>query len=167
MDKLTQDLVNLLEEMLRSQRALLDVAVGRREAMRAYDIGRLQTLEAQEKAATDGADRLDKQRKLVLSEYRAQAAKENRPAPKGVTEIAARLGEPDRTRVLVLAAELKKVVEMLDRETRMNAKVSETVVRGMAKVLKIVTGLAQHAGLYMRNGRKAALSRIHMLEVTA
>ena len=29
-----------------------------------------------------------------------------------------------------------------------------------------MTGLAQHAGLYMRNGRKAALKGIHLLEVT-
>ena len=28
-------------------------------------------------------------------------------------------------------------------------------------------GLAQHAGLYMRNGRKAAMHGIHLLEVTA
>ena len=35
------------------------------------------------------------------------------------------------------------------------------------KVLKVMTGLAQHAGLYMRNGRKAAIRGIHMLEITA
>jgi hypothetical protein len=59
------------------------------------------------------------------------------------------------------------VVEQLDRHTRINAKVSETVVKGLAKVLRVMTGMAQHAGLYMRNGRKAALRGIHMLEITA
>jgi hypothetical protein len=58
-------------------------------------------------------------------------------------------------------------VEQVERNTRINATISETVVKGLAKVLKVVTGLAQHAGLYMRNGRKAALHGIHLLEVTA
>ena len=59
------------------------------------------------------------------------------------------------------------MVEKVERNQRINATVSEAVVKGLAKVLKIVTGLAQHAGLYMRNGRKADLRGIHLLEVTA
>ena len=63
--------------------------------------------------------------------------------------------------------QLKALVEQVERNTRINATVSETVVKGLARILKVVTGLAQHAGLYMRNGRKAALHGIHLLEVTA
>ena len=84
-----------------------------------------------------------------------------------VSEIAKRCGEPAKTELLVVAAEIKAVTEQLDRNMRVNAKISESVVKGLAKVLKVMTGLAQHAGLYMRNGRKAALRGIHMLEITA
>ena len=68
---------------------------------------------------------------------------------------------------LMARAQIKASVELVERNTRINAAISDGVVKGMAKVLKIVTGLAQHAGLYMRNGRKAALHGIHLLEVTA
>jgi hypothetical protein len=81
--------------------------------------------------------------------------------------VAKRVNEPVRSQLLATAAELKAVVEKVDRHTRINAKVSDAVVKGMARVLKVVTGMAQHAGLYMRNGRKAAVAGIHLLEVTA
>ena len=84
-----------------------------------------------------------------------------------VSEIVKRCGEPAKAQLLGLAGQLRAVVGEVDRTTRINAKISETVVKGLAKVLKIVTGLAQHAGLYMRNGRKAAMKGIHLLEVTA
>jgi hypothetical protein len=66
-----------------------------------------------------------------------------------------------------LAAQIRIVAEQVERNNRINATVSDALVKGLARVLKVVTGLAQHAGLYMRNGRKAALHRIHLLEVTA
>ena len=85
-----------------------------------------------------------------------------------VSEIAKRCGEPAKTELLVVASEIKAVTEQLEQNMRVNAKISESVVKGLAKVLKVgMTGLAQHAGLYMRNGRKAALRGIHMLEITA
>src|SRR4029079_14619364 len=84
-----------------------------------------------------------------------------------VTEVARRIGEPLKTQLLATAGELKQVVEQLERSTRINATISDAVVKGLARVLKVVTGLAQHAGLYMRNGRKAAMHGIHLLEVTA
>ena len=68
---------------------------------------------------------------------------------------------------LALAGQIRQIAEQVERNNRINATVSEAVVKGLAKVLKVVTGLAQHAGLYMRNGRKAALHGIHLLEMTA
>ena len=84
-----------------------------------------------------------------------------------MTEIAKLCGEPTKTQLLCVAVELKDVVQKLNQHTRINATVSESVVKGLAKVMKVMTGMAQHAGLYMRNGRKAAIRGIHLLEITA
>jgi len=59
------------------------------------------------------------------------------------------------------------VVEKTERMNRINAKVSGSVVQSLARVVKVITGMAQHAGLYMKNGRKASLSGVHMLDATA
>jgi hypothetical protein len=164
MDKLVAELLGLLRELFAGQDRLLKLALARREAMRAFDIGRLEALAGQERVEGARMAELDRRRQGLVGQFTAVLGKGVEPR---VSEIARRVNEPMRSQLLGLAAQLKETVEQLERNTRINATISETVVKGLAKVLKVVTGLAQHAGLYMRNGRKAALHGIHLLEVTA
>ena len=164
MDKLAIELVNLLREMLITQQRILQIATSRLEAMKSFDIDRLNGLMEQERNELVRAESLETRRAALVPQFRSILGNCLEPS---VSEIAARCGEPIKSQLLGLAGQLKAVVEQVDRTTRINAKVSETVVKGLAKVLKVMTGLAQHAGLYMRNGRKAALKGIHLLEVTA
>ncbi len=164
MDKLAAELLTLLRELLAGQERLLGLALARREAMRTLDIARLETVAGQERVETGRMAELDKRRMALTSQMRRAMGGQVEVT---VTEAARRVKEPLKSQLLAVAAQLKETVEQVERNTRINATVSETVVKGLAKVLKIVTGLAQHAGLYMRNGRKAALHGIHLLEVTA
>ncbi len=164
MDKLVTELLTLLRELLAGQERLLGLALARREAMRTLDISRLETVAGQERVETGRLAELDKRRMALTSQMRSAMGGHVEVT---VTEVARRVEEPAKSQLLALAAQLKETVEQVERNTRINATISETVVKGLAKVLKIVTGLAQHAGLYMRNGRKAALHGIHLLEVTA
>jgi hypothetical protein len=164
MDKLVIELLNLLREMLASQQRLLQIAVARQEAMRVYELDRMNELLEQERQEALKGEGLNVRRQILMQQFQSVLG---RGVETKVSEIAKRCNEPAKTQLLGLAAEIKKVCEKLDQHTRMNAKVSESVVKGLAKVLKVMTGMAQHAGLYMRNGRKAALRGIHMLEITA
>jgi hypothetical protein len=164
MDKLVTELLTLLREILASQQRLLQIAVARQEAMRVYEIDRLNALIEQEKVETQKAESFSNRRRVLMNQFTNVLG---RGVEIKVSEIAKRVGEPQKTELLVVAAEIKAVTEQLERNMRVNAKISESVVKGLAKVLKVMTGLAQHAGLYMRNGRKAALRGIHMLEITA
>jgi len=164
MDKLVAELIKLLSELLAGQEKLLKLALARRDAMRTFDIGRLETLTGQERLAMAEMAELDRRRQLLVGQFRNVLPRGVEPT---VTEISRRTAEPAKTRLLALAGQIREAAEQVERNTRINATVSETVVKGLAKVLKVVTGLAQHAGLYMRNGRKAALHGIHLLEVTA
>ena len=164
MDKLAIELVNLLREMLLTQQRLLQIATARQEAMRVFDLERLQVLAEQERLEMKRAEGVEVRRAALIKGLRIVLGKGVEPT---VTEVSMRVGEPIKAQLLGLAGQLRAVVEQVDRASRVNAKVSETVVKGFAKVLKVVTGLAQHAGLYMRNGRKAVMKGIHLLEITA
>jgi hypothetical protein len=164
MDKLVAELVKLLGDLLMGQEKLLKLALARRDAMRTFDIARLEVLTVQERQAMAEMAELDRRRRSLVSQFRNALPRGVEPT---VTEISRRTPEPNKTRLLALAGQIREAAEQVERNTRINATVSETVVKGLAKVLKVVTGLAQHAGLYMRNGRKAALHGIHLLEVTA
>jgi hypothetical protein len=163
MDKLVIDLLKLLGDMLAGQQRLLAIATARRDAMKTFDVARLEALTEQERIETGAMAVLDARRKAIVVAFKPHL----RGADATVTEISKRVGEPQKTQMLTLAGQIKAAVEALDRTNRINATVSDTVIKGLAKVLKVVTGLAQHAGLYMRNGRKAALHGIHLLEITA
>lgn len=164
MDKLVAELLTLLREILASQQRLLQIAVARQEALKAYEIERLNLLIEQERQETQRAEGFTVRRRVLMQQFQNLL---RTPGQLNVTEISKRCTEPTKSQLLGLAGEIKAVVEQLDRHTRINANVSDAVVKGLAKVLKVVTGMAQHAGLYMRNGRKAALRGIHMLEITA
>ncbi|MCL2646706.1 MAG: flagellar protein FlgN [Phycisphaerales bacterium] len=164
MDKLAIELVNLLREMLLMQQRILQIAASRQEAMRTFDIERLQGVAEQERLEMQRAEEMETRRAALIRRLRAALGKGIGPT---VTEVAKHVGEPVKSQLLGLAGQLKTVVEQVDRTSRINAKVAETVVKGLAKVLKVVTGLAQHAGLYMRNGRKAAMKGIHLLDIPA
>lgn len=164
MDKLIQDLLTLFRELLIIQERLLRIALARQEAMRSFDVDRLNALLEEERAQAKVAEDLTNRRISLVNQFRVALGRGVEP---NVSEIAKRVAEPQKTLLLSLAAKVKAVTEKLERNTRINMTVSETVVKSISKVLKIVTGIAQHAGLYMRNGRKAAVSGIHLLEVTA
>jgi hypothetical protein len=164
MDKLVNELLTLLRELLAIQQRVLLLTLARREAMRTFDIGRLEGLVEQEKAAARALAEAHRRREILTPQLRTLLGKNVQPT---VSEIAQRTPEPARSRLLALAGQIRQIAEQVERNNRINATVSEAVVKGLAKVLKVVTGLAQHAGLYMRNGRKAALHGIHLLEMTA
>jgi len=163
MDNVVKELLNLLSDLLACQERLLAMALARREAMRAFEVDRLEMLTEQQRLETQNLTTLDLRRKAIVSQFKPIL----RGVEPTVTEISKRIGEPQKTQLLALASKIKTTVEQVDRNNRINATISDTVVKGLAKVLKVVTGLAQHAGLYMRNGRKAALHGIHLLEITA
>ena len=164
MDKLVTELLTLLREIAAGQERLMKLALARREAMRTFDASRMEQLTLQERSEITTMGMLDKRRQGLVMQFRNVLGKGVEP---NVTEIARRVAEPAKTQLVALAAQIRDKAEHVERHARINATISEAVVKGLAKVLKVVTGLAQHAGLYMRNGRKAAVHGIHLLEVTA
>ena len=161
MDKLATDLLDLLRETRVAHQRLLALANQKLDAMRTYDADLLLTLNERERTELLATEALELRRRALVA--RLAAALPGTPGT--VSNVAARVAEPLRSRLLVAAAELKDTVEQLTRANRVTQKVSVAVVQSVAKVLKIVTGIAQHAGLYMRNGRKATVTGVHVLDI--
>lgn len=164
MDKLAQELLNLLREILAGQQRLLKLGIARRDAMRCFDVARLDILAGQEKVEVQRLTALERRRQTLAGQIKAQLPRGMEPT---VSEVAKRVQEPLKGQLLVIAAQIRDCAHQVERNARINATVSEGVVKGLARVLKVVTGFAQHAGLYLRNGRKATPHGIHLLEVTA
>lgn len=164
MANLNDNMIELLQDMLVAHERLLSIANARYEAMRAFDMPALNALMAREQQEVQTLATLEQRRKQVMAQFRAVLG----PRVEITTsEIAKRCDPQTRERMLALAGQLKSVVEQLAKINRINSKVSGSVVQSLARVVKVITGMAQHAGLYMKNGRKAALAGVHMLDATA
>ena len=161
MDKLVAELIELLRLLLGAHGRLLAIATARREAMRLFDVGGMNDLLERERQELAGVQGLEQQRRNLIARFGPVLG---RGVAATTGEIANRCQEPRRTQVLTLAAELRSVVEKLDRESRINVKVSQGVVKSLSKVMQVITGMAQHAGLYMRNGRKTTMAGMHLLD---
>jgi len=162
MDNLAAQLVELLRELLAAQERQLALATRRQDAMRSYNLEGLNAVAQRERDEVVTLENLENRRKQLLSRIQATMGRNVKVT---TSEIAKRCKEPVKSQLLVVAAELRQAVAKVEAATRSNAKVSSAVVASIAKVLKIVTGVAQHAGLYMRNGRKAVLRGIHALDI--
>ncbi len=160
MDKLALELVGLLRELLAAQRRLLQLALNKREAMRAFEIDRLENLNLQERTEIQVMSAIDLRRKGLVSRIKQILGKHVEAT---VSEVSRRVAEPLKSQLLALAAEIKTVVEQVERN---NASI-DTVVKRVGQGIEGGHGPAQHAGLYYSNGRKAALRGIHLPEITA
>lgn len=164
MANLNDNMVELLEAMLQAHERILALATARYEAMRAFDMPSLTSLMAREQQEVQALTNLEKRRKEVIAQFRAVLG----PRVEITTsEIAKRADAASRERMLALAGQLKAVIEKIDKINRINSKVSGSVLQSLARVVRVITGMAQHAGLYMKNGRKASLRGVHMLDATA
>ena len=164
MDKLAGQMVELLKDLLGVQERLLTLALARQEAMRAYDMGAMNGLLERERGELAAMESVEKRRTVLVEACRRVMGRGANPT---TSEIAGMCKEPTRTQILVLSGKSRGVIAKLERANRINVKVSTAVVASISRVLKIVTGIAQHAGLYMSNGRKASVHGIHLLDAVA
>ena len=161
-DKLALELIALFQDLLAAHERQLALAKARLEAMRVYDLDQMTSLMAREELEVRGLEQLEARRKDLTARIKRVLG-----VDPTTSLIAARMNEPQKSQLLGLAGRLRMVLEQLERTNRINAKVSQAVIKSLAKVLKIITGVAQHVGMYTRSGRKAALAGVHILEMTA
>ncbi len=162
MDKLVAEMIELLENLVAAYNRLLVIAERRREALGAFDTDMLNKLLEREQYEIGHCQNLEMTRKTLVEKFKRELGRNIEPTS---SEIARRCPEPLKSRILVLSGQIRETMANLDRNNRINHRASQAVVGAIGRVMKVVTGLAQHAGLYMRNGRKASIRGIHLLDI--
>jgi hypothetical protein len=162
MDKLVAELIELLGELQAAYSRLVAIAENRRDAMRSLDAQLLTRLLEREAREIVRCQQLELSRKDLVERFKRELGRHIQPS---TTEIARRCPEPLKTQILVRAGQLRQTMEQLDRSNRINHRASQAIIGAIARMMKAVTGLAQHAGLYMRNGRKASIRGVNLLDI--
>lgn len=162
-----QQLVEVLQAEMGAQQELAAVLDGKLDAMRHYDLPRLEALSRSEQRLMEGL-RLHEVRRTDA--VRRAAWKVLGPGPTGpvtARQLAQASPEPARTKLLAVAAMLGEVVQMVQRLHRINTVAAQKVLMHFEHVFRIIAQSGWDIGLYGKGGKKAFLQQRRLVDATA
>lgn len=144
-----------LEEILRAEQAaharLMELLESKRSAMRAARVGELPDCCRRENQQVQEIARLEKRRLEIAGEL-TLLLEPQATRPWTLAELAERLGEPRRGRLLVLREQLRQQVEAVAAQSSVVRRASEALLRHMQGLAASVGSALTQVGLYTRQG---------------
>lgn len=146
----------LLGELLAAQDRLHEVVVGQREAVRGADAAKAEALGAQHARMVRVLSELEQRRREVTARAVRELGLPAGGATATLSDLASRLPEPGRTRVMTLADRLKRKVEEVRAESATLRSAAKALAAHMEGLMRHVARHLGHAGTYSARGRMAA-----------
>jgi len=151
MDKRIAELESILSYLTTAHERLLALLGQKRQALRTADQDRIARCSTQENAVVQEIGELEKQRLLLVGEL-TLAVDPGAKGPMLLGELAERLDEPGRGRLLVLRQKLKQRVEQAQKETAVIKRTTESLVRHMQGLVQTIGCVMAGVGLYNNQG---------------
>jgi len=158
MDKVVAKLEEIVQRQIVVHEKLLTVMKLKVDAFRKADQDAALALTRQENAELQMIGELEKQR-LVLVADLTTLVEPAAPKPLVMLELAQRLPEPARGRLLVLRTRLKERMETVQREGSIARRAAESLVRHMQGIVQSIGGAITGITTY---GKKGAPPRMAM-----
>jgi len=167
MNEAVLGLVQSLKEELSYQQQMEALLNGKLEAMRRYDMARLEGLTVAEKRLVETERLRSAKRERWVLRLTRQFCPEIRGRLATAKEIAAKLPAPFGQEVMYLAVKLKETTERLVRLNQINASVTRKLLGHVDSIFKIVAQAGVEIGLYSRAGRQTELEHRRLIDALA
>ena len=158
MDKLIAKLEDTVQRQIAIHEKLLTVIKLKVDAFRKADHDAAVACMRQENLELQSIAEMEKQRLSLVAEL-THCLDPNAKLPLVMGELAERLPEPARGRLLVLRAKLKERMETVQREGGIVRRASESLLRHMQGIVQSISGAITGISTY---GRKGAPPRMAM-----
>jgi hypothetical protein len=145
-EPLGPQLESLLRELASVQTALLALSAEHRAAISRADADTIQSSVTRQAQLLDRARAAETRRKALVEVW---APRERRVT---LTDLAARVEEPARARLLALGAQVRAMVERLARENRVVRIATESLMAHMDGLVRQVARRLSQSGTYSRRG---------------
>jgi len=167
MAEIAEKLIDAMKMELNCQQSLAALLDNKLDAMRHYDLSRLEALTVNEQQLVQ--DTLAQENRCTdLARF---ATKELVPKKRGslatASELAGVCREPQRSQLLSLAAMLKQMAEKVQRLNRINSIASGKILNHFDGVFRIFAQSGCDIGLYQRAGKKALLEQNRLVDAIA
>jgi hypothetical protein len=157
---------DLLERMLRAQldghQRLLKSIESKRQAIRAADIDAITAQCAQENQILQKLGEVEK-RRLELTGRVTAALKPQAERPLKVSEIAEVAGEPNKTRLLAISAQLREVIGEVKKQSSIVRSAADALSRHMTGIAQTVNTALSRARVYSSRGRIAVGTQLQSM----
>jgi len=180
-EKRVDELITVLAELKGLHDELLVVLRAKLDAMRRADAERMQSCGARERFLAERirqreglrrqlaeivADGLGLHERVGAETAGRQAKPTERRATEAITvsRLAERIGEPRRTRLTVLAAQIREAIEQVDRVNRVVALVAMEMAEHFRRVREVMISAGIEQDVYLPTGTRARVGVSHVID---
>jgi hypothetical protein len=151
MDELLDRIETLLAEQVRLHEGLLELIQQKKQALRSASAGRVAELCRLENEKVQLISEAEKLRLTLVAEATKKIAPDA-AAPLNLRELAERLPEPRRGKLLVLRMELRNRMERVRDEAAVVRRATEALLRHMQGLAQTIGGAVTGVATYTRRG---------------
>ena len=162
-----QQLIEAMQHELQWQRDLAMVLDNKLDAMRHYDMSRLEALGQSEQKLMQGLRHNEMKRKQAVRQAASKLCPRRSENVVNASELARSSGEPARGRILALAAMLKEVAQKVQSLNRVNAMASQRIMGHFDQIFRIIAQSGRDIGLYGQAGKKMLLEQNRLVDAIA
>lgn len=166
-DPMVEELETLMRDLLVRYERMRTLAGTRLEAIRQSDGGRLASVIGQENELVQEIAEIEKRRIGVVGRFAERVGSASRTQTT-MSELAERVGEPVRGRLLGLARTLRETIHAVRGENRVARVAAEALAQHMSGLMRTVAAHLNHAKTYGRGGTvDAGPAVVSALDVTS
>jgi len=162
-----QQLIDAMQQELQFQQDLAALLDHKLDAMRHYDISRMEALGISEQRLVDRLRSHEQQRTEAIRRATRQYFPARFRQVATCREIAQVIAEPSRSKLLTLAAMLKDVAQNVQRLHRVQTLASRKIMAHFNQIFRIIAQSGRDVGLYGRGGKKALLEQNRLVDALA
>ncbi|MCP4707763.1 MAG: flagellar protein FlgN [Planctomycetes bacterium] len=162
-----EQLIVAMQDELQGHKKLSAVLDNKLDAMRHFDVSRLESLRQSEQRLLDSVRMIGQRRMEALNRAAVQLYPQQRARFMTAKELAAAAAEPERCKLLTLAAMLKEVAENIQRLNRINAVATKKVLGHFDHIFNIIAQSGRDIGLYGRAGKKSIMEQNRLVDAIA
>lgn len=157
MNQLTPgNLVQCLSALREAYEELLTVVNGKLAATKKADVEAINSCAAREQFLVERVTQVENVRRKILTQLQQQLGMDA-SNPTTISALAEHVDEPDRSRLLVLAAALRRLIEEVNRVNEVAALVTHELSKHLKHVFDVMAAPAMDGAVYgPRGGRQAA-----------
>lgn len=178
MSESVEKLMQTMEEDLRNQRDLAAVLENKLDAMRHFDMSRLDALALSEQRLMSLISVQERRRQLAIRQVSNELIpaagkpedrllKNTQRRPVSAKELATAMKEPAGRKLMALAGMLREMAEKVQRLNRVNSLASRKILGHFDQIFRIIAQSGSDIGLYGNEGKKFLLEQNRLVDALA